>query len=75
MLHCPLIAQVWMLYEQRHITKNREFYDEARQEVVLIRRAEAQTDREIVPADDVAPAVWRIQLLLKQADKSASPAV
>ncbi len=61
--HCPLKARVWMLYEQRHITDGAQFYDESRQTITLLRRADAQRDVEIVSADDVAPAVWHIQIL------------
>lgn len=61
--HCTLRARVWMLYEQRHIDKGRQYYDESRQEVSLIRDADEPREVEIVGADDVSPAVWSIQIL------------
>jgi hypothetical protein len=68
--HCPLIARVWMLYEQRHIARFGEFYEEGKQEIELLRKADGQRDIEIVPADDVAPAVWHIQILPPPPNKS-----
>jgi hypothetical protein len=61
--HCPLLARVWMLYEQRHIDSGREYYDESQQTVSLFRDVDEQKDVEIVSADDVSPAVWSIQIL------------
>jgi hypothetical protein len=61
--HCALRARVWMLYEQRHIDGGREYYDEAKQKVILQRDADEQKDVEIVRADDVSPAVWSIKIL------------
>jgi len=61
--HCPLLARVWMLYELRNITKHREFVDEGQQDVTLLRKANDQKDVEIVPADDVSPAIWHIRLI------------
>ena len=71
--HCPLLARVWMLYEERHIKDRGEFYDEAHQEVELLRKAEMPKDIEIVPADDVSPAVWRLKLLPGAPDQSRTP--
>jgi hypothetical protein len=61
--HCALRARVWMLYEQRHIEKGREYFDEALQSVSLLRAAEEQKDVDFVAPDDVSPAVWSIQIL------------
>jgi hypothetical protein len=61
--HCPLMARVWMLYEERHINKGREFYDESKQEVSFLRYADEPRDVEVVSADDVSPAIWSIQIL------------
>jgi hypothetical protein len=60
--HCPLKAKVWMLYEQRHIVDGAQFYQESQQTVSLLRKAHDEGIVEIVAADDVAPAVWRIDL-------------
>src|SRR5579871_628947 len=46
--HCALRARVWMLYEQRHIDKGREAYEESKQDVTLIRDAEDKQDVDIV---------------------------
>jgi hypothetical protein len=64
--HCPLMARVWMLYEQRLINTGREYYDESRQTVTLLRDADEKKDVEVVSADDVSPAVWSIQIVPKQ---------
>jgi hypothetical protein len=69
--HCPLLARVSMLYEQRHISKHREYYNESQQEVELIRKADGPKDVEIVPADDVSPAVWYIKVLTQSEAQSA----
>jgi hypothetical protein len=61
--HCALLAKVWMLYEWREISDGREHYEESRHSVTLHREAEVQENVEIVPADDVSPAVWSIQIL------------
>lgn len=61
--HCPLLARVWMLYEERRIDRNRQYYAEAMQDVSLIRDVDEPVDMEIVAADDVSPAVWAIQVL------------
>jgi hypothetical protein len=60
--HCPLLARVWMLFEQREIGNGRQYYDEGQQGVTLRRNAEVPRDIEIVSADDVSPAVWSIQI-------------
>jgi hypothetical protein len=60
--HCRLLARIWMLYEQRRITKGREFYDESRQTVELYRDATQPADVEIMGADDVAP-FWVIRIV------------
>jgi hypothetical protein len=63
--HCPLKARVWMLYERRLIDGGREYYDESKQTIHLLRDAEGKKDVEVVTADDVSPAVWLIQILPK----------
>jgi len=70
--HCPLIARVWMLYEQRLINNGREFYDEGHQDVTFLRAAEEKRDIEMVGADDVSPAVWSIKILHEEG-KTESP--
>jgi hypothetical protein len=62
MPHCQLLARVWMLYEQRQIVTGREFYDESRQTVRIVRDAVKPADVAIMSADDVAP-VWFIQIV------------
>ena len=59
--HCPLIAEVWMIYEIRQVQTGRNHYLEGLQKVDLIRNGEIKQKVEIVPADDIAPAVWLIQ--------------
>jgi hypothetical protein len=61
--HCPLIANVWMLYEQRRIDKGWEFYEESKQDVAFVRKADPPRTVEVVSADDVSPAVWSIQIM------------
>ncbi len=61
--HCPLLAHVWMLYETRRIDQGGAFYDEARQDVSLIRDADDEHIVEMVDADEVSPAVWRIRVV------------
>lgn len=58
--HCPLTARVWMLYEYRKIVAGSEHHTEGLQIVELDRSGEDVQDVEIVPADDIAPAVWSI---------------
>jgi hypothetical protein len=60
--HCALRARVWMLYEERHVDNGREFYDESRQAVTLLREAEDKEDLDIMAADEVSPAVWSLQI-------------
>ena len=60
--HCQLLARVWMLYAQRQIVTGREFYDESRQTVRIIRDAVQPADVTIMSADDVAP-VWYIRIV------------
>jgi hypothetical protein len=60
--HCALLARVWMLYEERRVDSGRESYDESRQAVTLLREAEDKQDLEIMPADEVSPAVWSLHL-------------
>jgi hypothetical protein len=67
--HCPLMARVWMIYEQRLISTGREFYDESRQTVTLQRDADEKKDVEVVSADDISPAVWSIQIVPKEQRK------
>jgi hypothetical protein len=61
--HCALRARVWMLYEERKVDKGREFYDEAKQSVTLVRDAEDKQDLDIMSADEVSPAVWSLRLM------------
>jgi hypothetical protein len=61
--HCPLRARVWMLYEERRVDSGHQFYDEARQEVSLVRNAEDKQDVDIMIPDEVSPAVWSLRLL------------
>jgi hypothetical protein len=60
--HCALRARIWMLYEERRVDGGRDSYDESRQAVTLLRDAEGKEDLDIMSADDVAPAVWSIQI-------------
>jgi hypothetical protein len=60
--HCALKARIWMLYEQRHIEAGRKYYDEAMQGMSLNRDVDYERDMEIVSADDVSPAVWRLKI-------------
>lgn len=60
--HCPLIANVWMLYEIRNITKGRQNYVEGMQQVELSKEGYNAGKVQIVPADDIAPAVWSIKV-------------
>ena len=61
--HCALRARVRMLYEERKVENGREFYDEAKQSVTLLRDAEDKQDLDIMSADEVSPAVWSLRLL------------
>jgi hypothetical protein len=58
--HCPLRARVWMLYEKREVRSGREFYEEGKQIVKLMRHAEDKQDIDIMSADEVSPAVWTL---------------
>jgi hypothetical protein len=60
---CPLMTNVWMLYEERRIDKGWEFYEESKQEVSFLRKADPPRPAEVVSADDVRPAVWSIQIV------------
>ena len=61
--HCALRARIWMLHERREIKQGAEFYDESRQVVSLVHDADPPRDVVMVPADDVSPAVWAVQIL------------
>ena len=52
-----------MLYERRVIKSGEAHYMEGRQAVELIKDGEPVHEVEIVPADDIAPAVWSIRTL------------
>jgi hypothetical protein len=60
--HCPLKANVWMLYELRKIKNGRQNTVEGLQEVELREDADNTHEVEVVPADDIAPAVWSIKV-------------
>jgi hypothetical protein len=60
--HCPLRAKVWMLYEIRKITKGRANYTEGLQKIVLEQNGYDAKSADVVPADDIAPAVWSIKV-------------
>jgi hypothetical protein len=60
--HCPLKANVWMLYELRKIKSGRQNTIEGLQEVELHEDADNAHEVEVVPADDIAPAVWSIKV-------------
>jgi hypothetical protein len=61
--HCALRAKVWALYEQRHIDRGQEYYDESRHAVVFKRDVDEKRVIEIMGADDVSPTVWKIQIV------------
>jgi hypothetical protein len=61
--HCPLRAQIWALYEQRHIDAGREYYDEARHQVTFRREADLHHEVTVMSADEVSPTVWKIQIV------------
>jgi hypothetical protein len=69
--HCPLKANVWMLYEIRNIKSGRQNYLEGLQQVELSQEGYNAEAVDIVPADDIAPAVWSI----KVTDAKAKPPV
>ena len=60
--HCPLLARVWMLYEERKVETGNESYDESKQTVTLLQDAEDKEDVPIMSADEVSPAVWSLQI-------------
>lgn len=59
--HCPLIADVWMMYEVKKLVTGGYHHLEGLQNVKLIQDGEIKQKVEIVPADDIAPAVWSIR--------------
>ncbi len=61
--HCPLTANVWMLYEERKIDTGHDHYSEGQQRVTLLRRYDKSKHAVMVPADEVSPAVWSIQIM------------
>jgi hypothetical protein len=63
--HCALRARIWMLYEQRHIDKGDEYYEESQQTVSLMRDADEPRDVDFMSPDDVSPAAWSIQVVEK----------
>jgi hypothetical protein len=63
--HCALRANISAVYEQRHVEAGREFYDESRHRVTFIHDVDQERPVEVVPADDVSPFLWRIQLVPK----------
>jgi hypothetical protein len=71
--HCPLKAKVWMLSETRHILTGRNHLQEGQQTVELLRELyEPPDDVEIVPADDISPAVWSILIRPNDEELAAS---
>ena len=48
--HCALRAEVWSIYEQRHVASGNEFYDESRQNVTFMRDVNVKWIAEIVNA-------------------------
>jgi hypothetical protein len=62
--HCPLLARVWMLYQERQIQGDDwKYYAEAQQKVSLRREVESPKDVELLGADDVSPAVWHLKII------------
>jgi hypothetical protein len=66
-LHCPLIARVWMVYEKRDVVAGRNHYAEEAQTVSLVRDASTVDDDDepgivskVVDADSVSPAIWQV---------------
>ena len=66
--HCPLLARVWMLYEERKVEEGNESYDESKQTVTLLQDAEDKEDVPIVTADEASPAVWSLQICDQKCD-------
>jgi hypothetical protein len=60
--HCPLKAKVWMLYELRTIKSGRRNLLEGLQQVELRQDEFSAETVNIVPADDIAPAVCSIKV-------------
>jgi hypothetical protein len=71
--HCPLIAEVWMMYEQKKVTAGGDHYLEGLQTVKLTQDGEVKQTVEIVPADDIAPAVWSIKRQTTEPDPGQAP--
>jgi hypothetical protein len=64
--HCALQATISASYNQRHIVRGREFYDEALHDVRFVSGdilPEQGGTIAIAGADDVSPFVWTIQLV------------
>jgi hypothetical protein len=71
--HCPLLARVWMVYEERQIRGDDwKYYDEGQQNVSLLREADSPKDVEILSADDVSPAVWHVKIIPVKAGSAAA---
>jgi hypothetical protein len=70
--HCPLKANVRMLYEMRNIANGRENLLEGSQQVALSQDADSADTVDIVPADDIAPAVWSIKVTDAKPDARAN---
>lgn len=60
--HCSLKAKVWMIYELRNIKNGRKNLLEGLQQVELRQDGFSAGTVDIVPADDIAPAVWSIKV-------------
>jgi hypothetical protein len=58
--HCPLLADVTMLYELRHVVDNARSYVEGDQEVQFQKNSTRLEGVEIAPADAVRKPSWRI---------------
>lgn len=58
--HCPLTAQVSMIYQMREIISHRDSYQEGEQEVEIKKNATPWKNVEIVSADEVHPSTWEI---------------
>ena len=71
--HCPLIADVWMIYEIRQAKNGADHALEGLQTVELVRNGELRQKVEIVPADDIAPAVWSIKRRTNQPSLEQAP--
>ena len=71
--HCPLIANVWMIYEMRKVENGASHYLEGLQTVSLVQDGALRQQVEIVRADDMAPSVWSIKRKKNGMDVSAAP--